>query len=143
MEELITKQPERKVVVKHDGFQHCSAERLPDGNIVYLDCPYTGKGDEFSPTNLVEAGLAGCMLLSMGTFAIHSGLDVSGICIEVKFNSVGTANMRFDRIDIKVNMPEGLSHKDRKRLQGAAELCPIKHSFSESIPINVEWIYPE
>jgi len=130
-------------VVKHDGFQHCSAERLPDGNIVYLDCPYTGKGDEFSPTNLVEAGLAGCMLLSMGTFAIHSGIDVSGICVEVKFNAVGTANMRFDRIEVKVNMPEGLSQKDRKRLQGAAELCPIKHSFSESIPINVDWIYPD
>jgi len=143
MAETITKPPERKVVVKHDGSQHCTAERLPDGNKVSLDCPYTGKGEEFSPTNLVEAGLAGCMLLSMGTFAIHSGMDVSGISIEAKMNAAGTANMRYESIDVKVNMPGGLSQKDRKRLQGAAELCPIKHSFSENIPINVDWIYPD
>ena len=143
MTESITLQKERKIVVKHDGLQHCTAERLPDGNIVYLDCPYTGKGEEFSPTNLVEAGLAGCILLSMGTFALHSGIDVYGICVEVKMNAVGTADMRFESIDVKVNMPAGLSQKDRKRLQGAAELCPIKHSFSENIPIRVEWNYPD
>jgi len=143
MDETITKPPERKIVVKHDGSQHCTVERLPDGNVLSIDCPYTGKGEEFSPTNLVEAGLAGCMLLSMGTFAMHSGLDVSDISIEVKVNMTGTANMRMDNIDVKVKMPAALSPKDRKRLQGAAELCPIKHGFSEDVPINVDWIYPD
>jgi len=143
MVETITKPPERRIVVKHDGSQHCTAERLPAGNVLSIDCPYTSKGEEFSPTNLVEAGLAGCMLLSMGTFALHSGIDVTGISIEVKVNMTGTANMRFDNIDVKVNMPAGLSLKDRKRLQGAAELCPIKHGFSEDVPINVDWFYPD
>jgi putative redox protein len=143
MDQSIKEPPVRRVVVRHDGSQRCTAERLPDGNVVSLDCPYTGKGEEFSPTNLVEAGLAACMLLSMGTFAQHSGLDVTGISVEVKVNMTGMANMRFDTIVVKVNMPAGLSAKDRKRLQGAAELCPIKHGFSEDVPINVEWIYPD
>ncbi len=143
METTIPKPKERRIVVKHDGFQHCTAERIPDGNVLSIDCPYTGKGEEFSPTNLVEAGLAGCMLLSMGTFAIHSGLNVQGISIETKINASGTANLRFDSIDVKVNMPPGLSLKDRKRLQGAADLCPIKHGFSEDVPVNVDWIYPD
>jgi uncharacterized OsmC-like protein len=60
--------PERRVVLTHDGPQHCTAQRLPDGNTVAMDCPYTGKGPEFSPTNMVEAALAGCMLISMGAW---------------------------------------------------------------------------
>ena len=131
------------VSTTYDGPQHCLGRKHSQAKSVAMDCPYTGKGEEFSPTNLVEAGLAGCILLSMGTFALHSGIDVSGICVEVKMNAVGTANMRFESIDVKVNMPAGLSQKDRKRLQGAAELCPIKHSFSENIPIRVEWNYPD
>jgi uncharacterized OsmC-like protein len=143
MEQIHTKPKESRVIVKHDGSQHCTAQRLPDGNVLSMDCPYTGKGEEFSPTNLVEAGLAGCILLAMGTFAQHSGMDVSGISIEVKVNMTGTANMRMDTIDVKVDMPSGLSPKDRKRLQGAAELCPIKHGFSEDVLVNVQWIYPD
>ncbi|MHC4251399.1 MAG: OsmC family protein, partial [Planctomycetota bacterium] len=76
--------PERRVVTSHDGPQHCTAERLPDGNAVAMDCPYTGKGAEFSPTNMLEAAVGGCMLLSMGTLAMRGDLDISGVKIEVK-----------------------------------------------------------
>ena len=135
--------PERQVIISHDGSQHCTAERRPDGNILYMDCPYTGKGAEFSPTNMIEAGLGGCMLLSMGTFALHSGLNVSGISMEVKVTMTELPRMRFKSILVNANMPPGLSAKDRKRLEGAAEQCPIKHSFSDDVPINVKYNYPD
>lgn len=50
---------DRRVVTSHDGPQHCTAKRLPDGNTAAVDCPYTGRGEEFSPTNMVEAALGG------------------------------------------------------------------------------------
>jgi len=143
MNQIFTSPPERQVIVSHDGSQHCTAERLPDGNILSMDCPYTGKGEEFSPTNLVEAGLGGCMMLSMGTFALHSGLDVSGIKMEVKVATTDLPKMRFKSINVNVNMPSGLSLKDRKRLEGAAEHCPIKHGFASDVPINVVYNYPD
>ena len=135
--------PERRVITSHDGRQHCTAKREPDGNTVAMDCPHTGKGEEFSPTNMVEAAIGGCMLLSMGPQATLSKLDISGTRMQVKISMTDKPRMRFGAIDITVSMPEGLSEKDRKRLEMAAEYCPIKHSFASDIPISVEYVYPE
>jgi uncharacterized OsmC-like protein len=57
--------------INYDGVQHCTALQESQGKIVAMDaCPETGgKGEEFSPMNLAGAGLAGCMLFSMGMVA--------------------------------------------------------------------------
>ena len=143
MTETMNTHPERRVVMSYDGPQHCTAVRLPDGNTVPTDCPYTGKGAEFSPTNLVEAAVGGCMLISMGTLAMRSELDISGAQIEVKASMTDKPRMRLGAIDINLTMPAGLSAKDCKRLEAAAEHCPIKHSFASDIPITVHYNYPE
>ena len=135
--------PDRRVVTAHDGPQHCTAERQPDGNTVAMDCPHTGKGEEFSPTNMVEAALGGCMLLSMGTLAIRSSLDISGAKIDVKASMTDKPRLRLGSIDITVDMPAGLSERDRKRLEAAAEHCPIKHSFHPDTRVSVNYVYPD
>jgi putative redox protein len=108
-----------------------------------MDCPYTGKGEEFSPTNMVEAALGGCMLISMGTLALRSNLDISGAKIEVKISMTDKPRMRFGSIDITVDMPAGLSATDRRRLEAAAEHCPIKHSFDPEVTISAKYVYPD
>jgi putative redox protein len=133
--------PEKKVITEYDGFQHCTAERRPDGNTVAMDCPYTGKGGEFSPTNMVEAALGGCMLISMGTMAMRGDLDISGTQIEVRISMTDKPRMRFGAIDISVAMPQGLSERDRRRLEGAAEHCPIKHSFADDSSMSSKWFW--
>jgi len=143
MTEEMNTPPERRVIITQDGPQHCTAERLPDGNTAAMDCPYTGKGAEFSPTNMVEAAVGGCMLLSMGTLALRSELDISGAKIEVKAAMTDKPCLRLGALDITVTMPAGLSEKDRKRLEGAADHCPIKHSFAEDAAISVEYNYPD
>ena len=69
-----------------------------------MDCPYTGKGEEFSPTNLVEAALGGCMLIAMGTIAMRHELDLSGARIDVGIAATDKPVMRFSEVDIEVNM---------------------------------------
>jgi uncharacterized OsmC-like protein len=113
MSETISMTPERRLVTLYDGSQHCTSVRVPDGNTVAMDCPYTGKGEEFSPTNMVEAALGGCMLISMGTLAVRSNLDISGAKIDVEVSMRDKPRMRFRSIDIEVDMPAGLSEKDR------------------------------
>ena len=63
--------------VTYDGFQHCTALKIPQGKTAAMDCPYTGKGEELSPANMVGSGLAGCMLISMGTLAIRDQIDIN------------------------------------------------------------------
>ena len=74
--------------VTYDGFQHCTALAYPQGRTAAMDCPYTGKGEELSPANMVGAGLAGCMLISMGTLAIRDEIDITGATVSVDGKSI-------------------------------------------------------
>lgn len=64
-----------QVITVYDGSQHCKATKIPENLDVEMDCPYTGKGEKFSPGDLLESALAGCMLISMGTLATRNNID--------------------------------------------------------------------
>ena len=130
----------RTLEVSYDGSQHCTAVLEPQGKIVATDCPYTGKGEEFSPMNLVGTGLAGCMLISMGTLAMRDQLDISGARVQVEL--AGSVK-RIETIDLTFTMPRNFSEVERIKLQRAAESCPIEHSFHPDIPITIRYDYPD
>lgn len=130
------------VQITYDSLQHCTALKESRAKTVSMDCPYTGKGEEFSPTNLVEAALGGCMLIAMGTIAMRHELDLSGTRIDVDISATDKPVMRFSEVDIEVNMPAGLSERQRAMLERAADGCPIKHSFGSDIPVRVKFSYP-
>ena len=130
----------RTLEVSYDGSQHCTAVLEPQGKIVATDCPSTGKGEEFSPMNLVGTGLAGCMLISMGTLAMRDQLDISGARVHVEL--VGSVK-RIETINLTFTMPRDFSEVERIKLQRAAESCPIEHSFHPDIPITIRYDYPE
>ena len=126
----------------YDEHQHCTAVKESHGKKIAMDCPYTGKGEEFSPTNLVESALGGCMLLSMSTVAMRHGINLTDTLIDVSITSKNQPKMRFKSIDIVVTMPSDFNPVERAKLEQAAESCPIKHSFADDIPINVRYVYP-
>jgi uncharacterized OsmC-like protein len=74
--------------VTYDEVQYCTASQERKAKSFAMDCPYSGKGEEISPTEAVTSGLAACMLISMGTLAIRDKLDLTGTCEEVEFTSV-------------------------------------------------------
>lgn len=130
-----------KVQVTYDATQHCTALQLKNQKAVPIDCPYTGKGLEFSSGELVGVGVASCMLMSMGTLAMRNNIDISNTTVNVEF-ALKKDFSRIDSISLKVNMPTSFSHKERIKLERAAESCPIKHSFHSEVKISVEYNYP-
>lgn len=127
----------------YDRHQHCAALKHSKDKTVSMDCPYTGKGVEFSPTNLVEAALGGCMLLAMGAMATRHDIDLSGARIDTLITATDKPVMRFQSIAVTVDMPPGLSVSQRAMLERAAEGCPIKHSFGTDIELDVSYVYPD
>jgi len=127
----------------YDGGQHCTATDPAKGKAVAMDCPYTGKGEELSPGNLLEAALAGCMMISMGPTATREGIDLTGASITVDLAGTPPPNIAYTAIRIDVNLPAGLSELQRTKLERAADTCPIKHSFKESIEVTVTYRYPD
>ena len=131
-----------KIQITYDGIQHCTALQAKNMKTVPIDCPYTGKGAEFSSGELVAAGVASCMLMSMGSVAQRNEIDLSNTCIDADF-ALTKDFSRIDGIDLTVNMPSNFSRRDRIRLERAAEACPIKHSFHTDVKISVRYVYPE
>lgn len=124
-----------RLQVTYDGSQHCTALQEKKGKSVAM-----GEGEEFSPWELVGAGLAGCMFWAMGKSARLNKLDISGACVDVE---VSMAPTRIQAIDLTFTLPGNLSATDRAELERAAGRCPIKRSIHADTRISVRFNYPE
>jgi putative redox protein len=127
----------------YDASQHCTATASSKGKSVAMDCPYTGKGEELSPGELLEAALAGCMLMSMGAVAKRDGIDLTGSAVDVELVGTPPPKTGYQAINAIVRMPVGIQTSDRTKLERAADACPIKHSFDPSIEVAVVFEYPD
>lgn len=132
-----------QVTTVYDSSQLCKATKISQNLEVEMDCPYTGRGEKFSPGDLLESALAGCMLISMGTLAMRNNIDISGTKISVDIDATIDSVMRYTGITVNVEMANNIDEKDRIKLERAAETCPIKHSFKSDIPVTVNYSYPE
>ena len=127
--------------VTYDGPQHATAVREPQHNVVAIDCPYTGKGEEFSPASLLGISLASCMLLSMGAIAQHHHLDLSGTVVDIKLKGMGKRSPHVDKITLAFRVPRAFSATERKILERAACICPIMGSFCADTAISATYEY--
>lgn len=127
----------------YDGDQHATALKEPHHNSVAIDCPYTAKGDEFSPGNLLGISVAGCMLLSMGAIAQRDHLDLSGTVIDIDVTETDKPFPHVDTITLAFDIRRDFPPTDRKKLERAAGLCPIKASFGDETTITATYSYAQ
>jgi len=125
----------------YDGVQHGTALKEPQQKSVAIDCPYTGKGDEFSPGNLLGISVAGCMLLSMGAVAQRDHLDLGGTAVDIELSETDKPFPHVDTITLAFNVPQEFTVADRQKLERAAGLCPIKASFRPETTITATYNY--
>jgi len=129
-----------KVDVVYDEVQHCTAVRVKNNNKLLMDCPYTGKGEEFSPGDALGASVAGCMIIAIGAFAMRHDINIKNTHIEVE-TKMGPKHV--EEINLVFNMPENYSEKWKKAIEKNGEVCPIKHSFIPDVKVNVTYKYPQ
>lgn len=127
--------------VSYDGGQHATAVNEPHHNVVAIDCPFTGKGEEFSPGNLLALSVASCMLLSMGAIAQRDELDIKGTVVDVKIRGMEKTFPHVDAITLAFDIPQNFSETDRMKLERAAELCPVMASIREDTKVSITYQY--
>ena len=125
----------------YDGEQHATAVNEPNQNIVAIDCPYTGKGEEFSPAALFAVSLASCMLLSMGAIGQHDSLDLTGTVVEISFTGMEKKFPHVDSITLIFSIPNEFRQAERMKLERAAGLCPIMASIGDETQVITEFRY--
>ena len=125
----------------YDGDQHATALREPYHNTVAIDCPITAKGDEFSPGNLLGISVAGCMLLSMGAVAQRDHLDIRGMGVDTELTATHEPYPHFDTVTSAFSVPRDFAFTDRLKMERAAEIFPIKHSFGKDTVVAATFNY--
>jgi len=101
-----------------------------------------GKGERFSPTDLVATALASCMMTLMGIAVQERNINIEGTISEVE-KVMGTNPRRISQINIKMILPKDKTYTDKEKaiLEKAALTCPVHFSLHPDVEKNVEFVY--
>ena len=129
--------------VAYLGNLRTTATHLASEKIIITDAPVDnqGKGEAFSPTDLVATALASCLITIMGIKARDLEVDIEGTKAEVK-KIMGTNPRRIVEIKIAVSLPNAFDEKTQKILEKAALTCPIANSLHPDLNQNIRFIWP-
>jgi uncharacterized OsmC-like protein len=132
-----------KISVRYEGQLHCSAVHGPSGAKLETDAPVDneGKGESFSPTDLVATALAACMATIMGIAAKRHSISLEGMTIETTKEMSADTPRRIVALKSKITIPLLGDHPQRKLLEAAALGCPVHHSLDPRIQKPVELIW--
>ncbi len=99
-----------KIDVTYEGALHCRLKHGPSGMEISTDAPKDnlGKGEAFSPTDLVAAGLASCMLTTMGIVAQRRSINIEGTRAEVSKEMTAAPPRRIARLGVIIEMVKGI-----------------------------------
>ncbi len=131
-----------KISVSYEGDLRCAAIHEPSKSILYTDAPVDnkGKGENFSPTDLVSTALGTCIATIMGIYAKEHNIDLSGMKIEVE-KSMQENPRRIAKLHVKLAMPASLDLRQRKALEVAAKHCPVHKSLHPDTEIIMDFLY--
>ena len=118
------------------------AEHIASGEKIITDAPVdnNGKGEAFSPTDLVATALGACMITIMAISGNKYDIDMSGTNASVK-KIMGSDPRRISEISIDINMNKNIEEKDRKRLERSALTCPVHKSLHPDLEKKIRFIY--
>lgn len=115
---------------------------LRSGTIIETDAPpdNQGKGERFSPSDLVATALASCMLTIMGIKARDMKVELKGVKVEVEKIMTGNPR-RIGGLNLTFHFPSGFRATDKEQtiLERAALTCPVFYSIHPDIKTNVSF----
>src|SRR4051812_38861932 len=132
-----------KVSVNYAGDLRCEAEHGPSQSRISTDAPTDnkGKGEAFSPTDLVATALATCMSTTMGIKAQELGVDLRGMTVSVQKEMSKDAPRRIVALPSEVHIPLPPDSSHREVLEHTDLNCPVHKSLPQEIdrPTKFFW----
>ena len=132
-----------EINVVYEGQLHCTAKHGPSGTTLTTDAPKDnmGKGESFSPTDLVATALATCVITTMGIVAQRNNLELAGSRVHVEKHMITEPIRRIGRLPVTITVPKAqatkLSATDRQKLENAAKHCPVHASLHPDMEVSI------
>ena len=125
------------------GHLRTEATHVASGNVIQTDAPVDnhGRGEAFSPTDLVSTALGSCMMTVMGIVAERHQWDLVGSTFAVVKHMSAEAPRRIAQIDVTFTLPARLAPHERTILERAAHTCPVGLSLHPDVRQNIVFEY--
>lgn len=129
-----------ETIVSYEGGLRCRSEHAESGAIALTDAPkdHHGKGEGFSPSELLSVSLGSCILSIMGIAANSLRVDITGATATVT-KVMGNAPRRISKLSVEVRVPVALSEDQQLKLEAAAHACPVHNVLNIDAPIVFRW----
>lgn len=129
------------IKTQYSGSLRTQAVHLKSGNTIITDAPpdNNGRGEAFSPSDLVCSALSSCMMTIMGILAQREGVELTGLTSDV-VKIMDDNPRKIKEIQITFYHPQ-LSATDlqKEKLKRAALTCPVALSLSDSIKQTIQF----
>jgi uncharacterized OsmC-like protein len=129
------------ITTSYDGELRCTATHSPSGVTLITDAPVDnhGKGESFSPTDLVATAVANCMMTVMAIAAERHEINVKGATVTIGKEMSADTPRRIVGLKSVMTIPLPADHPQRALLEAAALSCPVKKSIAPEIDASVEF----
>ena len=129
-----------KCTLEYEGGLHCRLGYGPSGAVVSTDAPVDnhGKGESFSPTDLMCVATAACMTTIMGIYAQEHELDLRGLRMDV-VKEMAANPRRIARIGIDIYVPLASDSPHVEELERCCSSSPAMQSLSTEVKVERRW----
>ncbi|MCS6820860.1 MAG: OsmC family protein [Microscillaceae bacterium] len=127
------------IQARYVGNLRTEATHLQSGNTIITDAPTDnhGKGEAFSPTDLVCAALGSCMMTIMAIAAQKENIDLTGVTYQITKHMTSQPR-KIKQIDIVFEFPNhNYTETQKQFLQQIAHTCPVGLSLHPDIVQNI------
>ena len=130
--------------ILYEGNLRCNARHIQSNIVIESDAPIDnrGKGERFSPTDLVCTALATCMITTMAMKASDMGIELKDTKVDVK-KHMASDPRRISQIDVAVSFPKNLTIDEKEKiiLQRTGDNCPVIKSLHPDVIINATYTW--
>lgn len=129
--------------VTYLGELRTEAVHVRSGQTLVTDAPLDnqGRGEAFSPTDLLSTALASCMMTLMGITARDKGIPLQGLKAHVVKHMTAAPRM-VERVEVHVELEgDGLGDREKAILENAARTCPVARSLRADLVQDIRFTY--
>ena len=130
-----------KIKCSYLGNLKCEAEHLKSGNRIKTDAPldHCGKGENFSPTDLLATSLGSCLLTIMAIKARSNGWELVNISLDIEKIMTKNKERKIEQLIIDIYIPDDLEKEKLVFIKNASKDCPVTRNLSKSLNIQINW----
>ena len=130
-----------RISCRYTGDLHCTAEHDPSRVALHTDAPpdHDGRGESFSPTDLLATALGTCVLTVMGIMAKRRNWTVTDAKASVEKIMSQTGPRKIEILRVWITLPPGLTEDQVQLFKRVVNDCPVKRNLEPSMTIDLIW----